>query len=70
MQLGGQGHNPSSILPEKNACVLYRKLCEPMDVPYSYGEEKIFFPDGPFCRIDLENKRRILNLWMETNGLD
>ena len=44
MQLAGQGHEPSTILPEKNPSVLYRKLGEPMDVPYSYGEEESFFP--------------------------
>ena len=40
MQLAGQGHEPSTILPKKNPSVLYRKLGEPMDVPYSYGEKK------------------------------
>ena len=33
MVFGGQDHKPSAILPEKNACALYRKLAKPMARP-------------------------------------
>jgi hypothetical protein len=28
MEYGSQGHKPSAIHPEKQACALYKKLCE------------------------------------------
>jgi hypothetical protein len=76
MDLGSQGHKPSAILPEKHACALYKKLGElQSSETMERRGEKFLAPIGshstnvPTSRIEWENKRRILNLWMEINGM-
>jgi len=44
MGFGGQDRKPSAILPEKNACALYRKLAKPLPRPFSYGKYCNFLP--------------------------
>jgi len=44
MQLGGQDHNSSVILPVKNPCALNRKLGEPLDATMELRKRENFFP--------------------------
>jgi hypothetical protein len=76
MGKGSQGHKPPVIPPEKYACALYKKLGELHSSETMVRRRENFLapngihtPNVPTRRIDWENKRRILNLWMEINGM-
>jgi hypothetical protein len=77
MVLGSQGHKPSAIPPEKHNCASDKKLGELHRYETMIRRKEkllasngIHIPNVPNRRIDWENKRRILILWMEINGMD
>jgi len=76
MVYGSQGHKPSVILPEKHACASQKKQGELHSSETMVRRREKFIspksiltPNVPTRRIVRENKRRILNLWMEINGM-
>ena len=75
MVQSSRGHKLSAILPVKHACASYKKLNElHRSETMLRRREKFLAPNGihtpkvPTRSIDWENKR-ILNLWMEINGM-